>query len=128
VNSSPELTEDIVGQSSTLFSFHQLDMVSNFGFGTIDDGLLAISSDNGKNWTLKTLAGSAAGLNLTAVLFPSSSVGYIGTSSGMILKTEDSGFSWSSFFQAANEVTDLALRPDGKVVAIGKRGLIRVID
>jgi photosystem II stability/assembly factor-like uncharacterized protein len=127
-NGNPELTENIAGQANNSFSFNQLDMVSNFGFATIDDGRLAISSDSGKNWTLKALPPSIASLDLNAILFTSNTVGYIGTSSGLIIKTEDSGLTWSTAFQAPSEITDLALRPDGKIAAVGTRGLVRIIN
>jgi photosystem II stability/assembly factor-like uncharacterized protein len=127
-NGNPELTENIAGQANNSFSFNQLDMVSNFGFATIDDGRLAISSDSGKNWTLKALPPSIASLDLNAILFTSNTVGYIGTSSGLIIKTEDSGLTWSTAFQAPSEITDLALRPDGKIAAVGKKGLVRIIN
>ncbi len=128
VNGNPELTENIAGQANSSFSFNQLDMVSNFGFATIDDGRIAISSDSGKNWTLKSVPASIANLNLTAILFTSNTVGYIGTSSGLILKTENSGLTWTTAFQATSEVTDLAVRPDGKIAAVGKKGLTRIIN
>jgi len=130
VNGSPDITESesVITHVNEPKSLTQLDMVSNFGFATTNDGRFAISSDNGKNWTLKSLPASIASMDLNAILFTSSSLGYIGTSSGLILKTENSGLSWTTAFQAPNEVTDLALRPDGKVIAIGKKGLIRVIN
>lgn len=128
-NGSLNLTENTAAQvNNNPVSILQLDIISNFGFATTNDGRLAISSDSGKNWTLKLLPASIANLNLNAILFTSNTVGYIGTSSGLIIKTEDSGLSWTTAFQAPSEITDLALRPDGKVVAIGKRGMIRVIN
>jgi hypothetical protein len=42
--------------------------------------------------------------------------------------TQDAGLSWSTAFQGAIGITDLALRPDGKIAAAGKRGFIRIIN
>lgn len=128
-NGSLDLTENMAAQvNNNPVSILQLDMVSNFGFATTNDGRIAISSDSGKNWTLKSLPAGIASLNLNAILFTSNTIGYIGTSSGLIIKTEDSGLTWSTAFQAPSEITDLALRPDGKIAAVGTRGLVRIIN
>lgn len=127
-NGSLDIMESMVTQGNVPNSLFHLDMVSNFGFLTTNDGQFGISSDNGKNWNLKDLPASIANLNLTAILFTSNTVGYIGTSSGLILKTENSGLTWTTAFQATSEVTDLAVRPDGKIAAVGKRGLVRIIN
>ncbi len=137
-NGSLALTEYKVTQSTTNpISFNRLDMAGDvvknedrYGFATTNNGLLAITSDTGKNWTLKSLSGSSPtqSVNLNAILFPSSTTGFIGFSSGLILKTEDSGFSWFSAFQVADEILDLAHRPDGKVFVVGKNGLIQQIN
>jgi photosystem II stability/assembly factor-like uncharacterized protein len=128
-NGSLDLLENTATQvNNNPISIHQLDMVSNVGFATTSDGQFAISSDSGRNWTLKPLSGSNSGLDLTAILFTSNTVGYIGTSSGLVLMTQDAGLSWSTAFQGAIGITDLALRPDGKIAAAGKRGFIRIIN
>jgi hypothetical protein len=128
-NGSLDLLENTATQvNNNPISIYELDMVSNVGFATTSDGQFAISSDSGRNWTLKPLSGSNSGLDLTAILFTSNTAGYIGTSSGLVLMTQDAGLSWSTVFQGAIEITDLALRPDGKIAAAGKRGFIRIIN
>ena len=131
INGSPNLNEYTLLNDMDPVNFNQLDMVSNFLVGVTDKGQLAFSSDiDRQDLSFRRWPGLSAtqSVSLNAIAFYEKNIGYVGMPSGKIFKTEDSGSSWSSIFQATNEVTDLGLRPDGKVFVVGKRGLIRMIN
>jgi hypothetical protein len=131
LNGTPNLIEYTLLNDMEPINFNQLDLVSDFLVGVTDKGQLAFSSNiSRQDLSFKRFPGISPtqSVSLNAIAFYDKNIGYVGMPSGKIFKTEDSGSSWSPIFQATNEVTDLGLRPDGKVFIVGKRGLVRMIN
>jgi photosystem II stability/assembly factor-like uncharacterized protein len=120
LNGSAALSEYTVDNP---IDFNDLDMVSGYGFGVADNGQLAISSDAGQNWTVRSVPGFSS-VNFNAVVFASDATGYIGTNTGEILKTEDYGASWSSIYQLSDFISDMVILPNGTLFVVGKNGLL----
>jgi photosystem II stability/assembly factor-like uncharacterized protein len=108
-------------------NFNDIDIVSSYGFGVSDNGQLAITTDNAKNWSVRTIPGYATS-NFTSVKFIDNNTGYISTEDGKVLKTDNSGLAWNLIYTATKNIYNLALRPDGKVYAVGQTGLLTAIN
>ena len=123
-NGATVFTTNLVDNS---INFNDIDIVSSYGFGVSDNGQLAITTDNAKNWSVRTIPGYAT-INFTSVKFIDNNTGYISTEDGKVLKTDNSGLAWNLIYTATKNIHNLALRPDGKVYAVGQTGLLTAIN
>ena len=123
-NGAIVFTTNLVDNS---INFNDIDIVSSYGFGVSDNGQLAITTDNAKNWSVRTIPGYATS-NFTSVKFIDNNIGYISTEDGKVLKTDNSGLAWNLIYTATKNIYNLALRPDGKVYAVGQTGLLTAIN
>jgi hypothetical protein len=123
-NGATVFTTNLVDNS---INFNDIDIVSSYGFGVSDNGQLAITTDNAKNWSVRTIPGYAT-INFTSVKFIDNNTGYISTEDGKVLKTDNSGLAWNLIYTATKNIYNLALRPDGKVYAVGQTGLLTAIN
>lgn len=71
----------------------------NIGLAVGSDETIVKTTDGGSNWTKRSVTGTGATFDCSAVYFPSSSVGYVvgsQNSDGVVLKSTDGGDFWSS--------------------------------
>lgn len=108
-------------------NFNDIDMVSAYGFGVSDNGQFAITTDNAKNWSVRTIPGYAT-TNFTSVKFIDNNTGFVSTLDGKVLKTDNSGISWTLIHTSSKNIYNLAIRPDGKVYVVGQTGLLTSIN
>lgn len=120
LNGSSALSEYTVDNP---IDFNDLDMVSVYGYGVADNGQVAITSDNGRNWTVRSIPGYGS-IHFNVVVFVNETTGYIGTNTGEILKTEDYGATWSSMYQLSDFISDMVILPNGTLFVVGKNGLL----
>ena len=88
------------------------------------NGSISISSDNGLNWSSRTLT-EFNKISLNAVILIDELNAYVGGENGLILSTIDGGASWSKISSLNTEsFKSFSLKPNGNIYAVGDKGLI----
>jgi photosystem II stability/assembly factor-like uncharacterized protein len=88
------------------------------------NGSISISSDNGLNWSSRTLT-EYNKINLNAVILMDDQNAYVGGDNGLILSTIDGGASWSKVSSLNTEsIKSFSVKPNGNIYAVGNKGLI----
>jgi photosystem II stability/assembly factor-like uncharacterized protein len=122
--SSTSINKNLVDKAVNL---NAIDIVSNYGFAVGDNGQFLITTDEGKNWTSKTIPGFSTS-SFTSIKFKDNSTGWISTLSGLVLQTTDSGLTWTTIFNASKKINDISIRSDGKLFIAGELGLIKSVN
>ncbi len=92
-----------------------------------NNGSISVSSDNGFNWTSRTLF-EYNKFNLNTVILIDDQNAFIGGDNGLILSTIDGGLSWLKISNPNSEsIKSFSLKPNGNIYAVGDKGLIMQI-
>jgi len=108
-------------------NFNGIDMISDYGYGVSDNGKYMITTNRGKNWTIKSIP-EFVNKNFTCVKFKDDKIGYIGTDDGRLLQTTNSGLNWSEIFSGTNRINSINIRADGKITLVGEKGFLKTIN
>jgi len=108
-------------------NLNAINMGSNYGYAVGDNGQFLITTDDGKNWTTKTIPGFSSSI-FSSVKFKDNSNGWISTLDGVVLQTTNSGLTWTTIFNASQKINDITIRTDGKLFIAGELGLIKAIN
>ncbi len=120
-NGSKTVTEKNLDGIADLYG---LDMNGLKGYAVGSNGKYFTSGDGGLNWSMRTIAGYSAE-TMNDVLFKDGNKGFIAGTNGLLLKTIDGGLSWfKEPTDSVEEFTSIAIKPDGTVFAVGKKGEI----
>ena len=88
------------------------------------NGSISFSSDNGLNWSSRTLT-EYNKTSLNAVVLIDELNAFVGGEKGLILSTIDGGSSWSKVSNLNTEsVRSFYVKPNGNIYAVGDKGLI----
>ena len=116
---------DYYNQSS--FQLNDVYYGSSLSFLIGYDGLFSISSDLGKNWTVKTIHGFED-INFTSINFNNNSEGILTTDSGEILISTNNGQSWTLKYDLGNvRINNSLFLNQNKFIVIGENGLIEIL-
>jgi photosystem II stability/assembly factor-like uncharacterized protein len=124
LNGSNTVNKSIVDNA---VNFNGIDMISDYGYGVTDNGKYMITTNRGKNWTIKSIT-EYVGKNFTCVKFKDDKIGYIGTDDGRVIQTTNSGLNWNEIFSGPDKINSIFIRPDGKITIAGEKGLLKTIN
>jgi photosystem II stability/assembly factor-like uncharacterized protein len=112
-----------------------LFFTSNYGYlvgtNTNGEGGYGISSDNGNNWTFKTIPGYGDGvyIDLTSVYFITDEIGFISTSNGDLLKTTNLGLTWTLVHEGdGTRINDIEQISSNQLLMVGMEGMIEIFE
>ena len=112
-----------------------LFFTSNYGYlvgtNTNGEGGYGISSDNGNNWTFKTIPGYGDGvyIDLTSVYFITDEIGFISTSNGDLLKTTNLGLTWTLIREGdGTRINDIEQISSNQLLMVGLEGMIEIFE
>lgn len=112
-----------------------LFFTSNYGYlvgtNTNGEGGYGISSDNGNNWTFKTIPGYGDGvyIDLTSVYFITDEIGFISTSNGDLLKTTNLGLTWTLIREGdGTRISDIEQISSNQLLMVGFEGMIEIFE
>lgn len=101
---------------------------SEISFGCSDKGSFAISSDLGKNWTLKSIYGYGES-DFILTDFVDNLKGLIVTDKGEILTTYDGGANWNlKYSLGQTKINDIKFLDQSMFLLIGDNGFIDILD
>jgi photosystem II stability/assembly factor-like uncharacterized protein len=122
---TPELISADIGLNEDV---NGISMISNKALAVGSASLISLSSDNGLNWTSRTLAGFS-NANFNATILQDANKGFIVGDAGLVITTTDGGLNWNKMENANIEnLVSMSKKPNNGIYAVGKKGVIMKIQ
>ena len=103
-------------------------MYSNKALAVGANSSISLSSDNGLNWTSRTLSGFN-NANFNAAILQDANKGFIIGDTGLVLTSIDGGLNWNKIDNANKEnLVSMSKKPNNGIYAVGKKGVIMKIQ
>jgi photosystem II stability/assembly factor-like uncharacterized protein len=122
---TPQLIPATIGLVESIYG---ISMFSNKALAVGANSSISLSSDNGLNWTSRTLAGYSSA-NFNATTLQDANKGFIVGDGGLVLTTTDGGLNWNKMDNANKEnLVSMSKKPNNGIYAVGKKGVIMKIQ
>lgn len=118
---TPELIPANIGLVENI---NGLSMLTNKAIAVGTGSSFSVSSDNGLNWTSRTLTGFN-NADFNSVVFQDGNKGFIAGNVGLVLTTNDGGLNWKKIDNSNTEdIVSMSKKPNNGIYVVGKKGVI----
>lgn len=119
--SAPSLIPANIGLVENIYG---ISMISNKAIAVGSASSISLSSDNGRNWTSRYIAGfKDASFNTT--ILQDTNKGFIAGDGGLVLTTIDGGISWNKIDNMNTEkLVSMSKKPNNGIYVVGTKGVI----
>lgn len=118
---TPELIPASIGLVEDIYG---ISMFSNKALAVGTNSSISLSSDNGLNWTSRTISGYNSA-NFNSAVLQDANKGFIIGDGGLVLTTIDGGLNWKKIDNTNNEkLVSMSKKPNNGIYIVGKKGII----
>jgi photosystem II stability/assembly factor-like uncharacterized protein len=118
---TPELISADIGLNENI---NGISMLSTRAIAVGTNSSISISSDNGLNWTSRTIS-EFNNANFNSIIMQDANRGFISGSGGLVLTTTDGGINWKKIDNSTIEhLVSMSKKPNNSIYVVGNKGTI----
>jgi photosystem II stability/assembly factor-like uncharacterized protein len=118
---TPDLIPANIGLVEDIFG---ISMISNKALAVGSNSSISLSSDNGLNWTSRTVTGYS-NVNFNSTILQDANKGFISGDGGLVLTTIDGGLNWKKIDNTNTEkLVSMSKKPNNGIYVVGTKGVI----